>query len=119
MQWSEIRERYPRQWLLVEAVKAHSEEEQRILDDLEIVEFFPDSVTAMRHYQELHRLNPYRELYVLHTNRERLDIGEIHWLRTGGSPHPTKKSGNSSVPGCTAYGSKSVTPAEVSTSSSM
>lgn len=84
MQWSEIRERYPRQWLLVEAIKAHSEEGQRILDDLEIVEFFPDSVAAMRHYQELHRLNPYREFYVLHTDREHLDIGEIRWfgLRT-------------------------------------
>jgi hypothetical protein len=80
MQWQEIREHYPRQWLLVEAVAAHSEERQRILDDIEVVETFPDSIAAMKSYQELHRRNPQRELYVFHTDRERLDIGEIYWL---------------------------------------
>ena len=80
MQWEEIRERYPKQWLLVEAVSAHSEERQRILDDIEVVDTFPDSKVAMKRYQELHRLNPQRELYVFHTDRERLDIGEIYWL---------------------------------------
>lgn len=80
MQWEEIRERYPRQWLLVEAVAAHSEERQRILDDIEVVATFPDSIAAMKSYQELHCRNPQRELYVFHTDRERLDIGEIYWL---------------------------------------
>ena len=80
MQWSEIRERYPRQWLLVEAVEAHSEGGQRILDDIGVVHTFPDSVAAMESYKELHLRNPQREMYVLHTDRERLDIGEIYWL---------------------------------------
>jgi hypothetical protein len=80
MQWSEIRERYPRQWLLVEAMEAHSEEGQRILSDLEVIQSFPDPMAAMGHYQELHWLNPQRELYVLHTDRDCLDIGEIRWL---------------------------------------
>ena len=84
MQWSQIRELYPRQWLLVEAVEAHSEEGQRILDDIDVIQSFSDSVVAMRHYQELHRLDPHREMYVVHTDREYLDIGEIRWfgLRT-------------------------------------
>jgi hypothetical protein len=84
MQWSQIRERYPRQWLLVEAVEAHSEEGQRILDDIDVIQSFSDSVAAMRHYQELHRMDPHREMYVVHTDREHLDIGEIRWfgLRT-------------------------------------
>lgn len=31
---------------------------------------FPISPDAMKAYQELHRENPDRELYVLHTNRK-------------------------------------------------
>lgn len=80
MQWEEIRKLYPRQWLLLEAVAAHSEERQRILDDIEVIETFPDSVAAMKRYQEIHRRDPQRELYVLHTDRVHPDIGEIHWL---------------------------------------
>ena len=80
MQWSEIRESYPRQWLLIEAVEAHSATGQRILDDIAVIQSFPDSVAAMQGYKQLHRRDPHRELYVAHTDRERLDIGEIHWF---------------------------------------
>lgn len=80
MQWSEIRERYPRQWLLIEAVEAHSAEGQRILDDIAVIQSFPDSVSAMEGYKKLHHKDPQRELYVLHTDRERIEIGEIRWL---------------------------------------
>jgi hypothetical protein len=84
MQWSEIRERFPHQWLLVEATEAHSTEGKRILDDMAVLQTFPDSIAAMQSYKDLHRRNPQREMYVLHTDREHLDIGEIFWfgLRT-------------------------------------
>lgn len=80
MQWQEIRRMYPRQWLLVEAVQAHSSAGRRVLDDLEVVGTFQDSGTAMKSYQNLHHRSPQRELYVLHTDREFLDIAEINWL---------------------------------------
>lgn len=80
MQWDDIRQRYPRQWLLVEATAAHSMEGRRILDDLAVVGTFKDGGTAMRRYQELHHERPQRELYVLHTDREELDIAEYNWL---------------------------------------
>jgi len=80
VQWNEIRERFPGQWLLIEAIEAHSADDQRILDDIAIVQTFPDSVTAMARYQELHRRNPMLEMYVVHTDRESLEIGEIRWL---------------------------------------
>jgi hypothetical protein len=80
MQWTEIREHFPHQWLLIEAVEAHSAEDQRILDDIAIIQTFSDSVTAMARYQELHHRNPLLEMYVVHTDRELLEIGEIRWL---------------------------------------
>lgn len=80
MQWPEIRQHYPHRWLLVEAIKAHSEEDKRILDQLAVVGVFPDSVSAMRNYAQLHLEAPDRELYVFHTEREALDITERRWL---------------------------------------
>ena len=80
MQWQEIRERYPHQWLLLEAIDAHSSEGQRILEDLAVLESYPDGMSAMNGYRELHRRDPDRELYVLHTDRETLEVPELHWF---------------------------------------
>jgi len=80
MKWQEIRRHYPKQWLLVEAIKARSEAGKRILEQLTVVDVFPDASTAMKGYTQLHRQAPERELYVLHTDREALDITERRWL---------------------------------------
>ena len=80
MRWKDIRRHYPDQWLLVEAIRAHSEKDKRILDDLAVVEAFEDSDAAMRSYKGLHRESPHRELYVFDTDRENLDIEERRWL---------------------------------------
>src|SRR5690242_15524898 len=80
MQWLEIRRTYQRQWLLVEALSAHSVAGKRIVEDLAVVDLYPDGMAAMIGYKELHRREPGRELYVVHTDRESLDIGELHWF---------------------------------------
>ena len=80
MQWQEVRNHYPHQWLLLEAIDAHSSEGQRIVEDIAVLETYPDGMTAMNGYRELHRREPHRELYVLHTDRETLDITELRWL---------------------------------------
>ena len=80
MEWQEIRTHYPEQWLLVEAIKAHSLDNKRILDQLAVVGAFPDSVSAIKGYSQLHHEAPLRELYVFHSSRETLDITERQWL---------------------------------------
>ena len=80
MQWNEIRRSHPGQWLLVEAIVAQSRAGKRIVEDLAVVGTYPDGVAAMTGYKELHRREPGRELYVVHTDREALDIGELHWF---------------------------------------
>lgn len=80
MRWEEIRIHYPSQWLLVEAVKAHSEVNKRILDEIAVVNVFANSQEAMQNYGQLHHQNPERELYVLHTDRKTLDITERRWI---------------------------------------
>lgn len=85
MQWQEVRTHYPEQWLLLEAIKSHSEAGKRVLEQLAVVNTFPDSTTALQNYVQLHREAPERELYVFHTSREILDITERRWLGIRGT----------------------------------
>lgn len=36
MRWAEIRQQYPNQWLVVEALEAHTEENHRKLDEMTV-----------------------------------------------------------------------------------
>jgi len=85
MQWQEIRRHYPHQWLLVEAIKAHSESGKRILEQLTVVNTFSDPLAAMEFYKQIHQNLPEREFYVLHTDRETLDVSERKWLGIRGT----------------------------------
>ncbi len=85
MKWQEIRTHYPQRWLLIEAIKAHSEASKRVVEQLAVVDTFSDSVIALKRYQQLHHEAPERELYVFHTSREKLDITERKWLGIRGA----------------------------------
>jgi hypothetical protein len=80
VKWPEARNRFPHQWLVVEALDARSEPGRRLLGELAVVDQSPDGESAMRIYMKLHRQAPERELYVLHTDRENLEIAEQSWL---------------------------------------
>lgn len=80
MSWDEIRKSFPSLWLLVEATAAHSENERRILDDIAVIDTYLSGKAAMAAYVELHEEAPRRELYVLSTDCEVLEIEELCWL---------------------------------------
>ena len=80
MQWSQVRKTYPEQWLVIEAIEAHSEKNRRLLDQIAVVEVCPNGTVAMQRYRHLHQQYPQREFYFAHTGREQLDIRERHWL---------------------------------------
>jgi hypothetical protein len=81
MQWSEVKENYPSQWVLIEVIDATSQGNKRIVEELSVVNtFHEDSKEALRKYIELHRANKERELYVVHTSRDVLDIEEKNWI---------------------------------------
>lgn len=84
MNWQQSRLHYPHQWLLIEAVQAHTETDQRIIDNLAVIDAYSDSAAALRDYARLHHAAPDRELYVAHTDRSELDIFE--------RPHPDLKN---------------------------
>ncbi len=80
MQWSEIRSGYPEQWLVIEALAAHTQGAQRLLDEIAVVEMAATGEDAFQRYRKLHQEYPAREFYFVHTSREELDIRERHWL---------------------------------------
>jgi hypothetical protein len=86
MTWMDVRRHHPHRWLLVEALLAHSKAGKRHVDELAVVDAFSDGETALRAYLRLHRDTPTRELYVVHSDREELEITEhsLLGLRTAG-----------------------------------
>lgn len=80
MNWQDIRSTHPNRWLLVEALRAHSEAQRRLLDDLVVLDAYDDSAVALRDYARFHRQRPDRELYVLHTSQREPIIEERRWL---------------------------------------
>ena len=81
MEWLQVRSAYPDQWLIIEALQAHSTaDHHRQLDHIAVVETCPDGSAAMTAYRQLHQRFPTRELYFVHTSREDLDIQERLWV---------------------------------------
>ncbi len=77
MQWSEIRQAYPNEWLIIEALQAHTTStHQRLIDRIAVVERCADGNSAMQSYRRLHQQYPAREFYFVHTSRDELDIRE-------------------------------------------
>jgi len=80
MQWSEVRESYPKQWLVIEALEAHTNpENQRMLENIAVIGSYGDGNEAMCSYRQLHMQFPTREFYYVHTDRLELDIHERRW----------------------------------------
>lgn len=78
MNWQDLREQHPHSWLVVEAIGAYTENNQRIIPELSLIASFgADWQAAWDRYKALHSVNKQREYYVVHTDRDTLDIGVL------------------------------------------
>ena len=80
MKWEEVREKYHDKWILFEAVEAHSEKGKRKVDNISILNIFDDSSEATKNYRKIHKKDPHRELYIAHTQKDKLEIEERKWM---------------------------------------
>ncbi|HWO18221.1 MAG TPA: hypothetical protein VNO30_05575 [Kofleriaceae bacterium] len=80
MRWQDVRAAHPDQWLVIEALEAHSENDHRILDRIAVIDVCPDGRTTMKRYGELRRMHPQREFCFVHTSMVELNIEERLWL---------------------------------------
>lgn len=86
MKWADVKQKYIDEWLIIEAINARSEDSNRIVEELTVVDTFNNNNNAaLRKYVELHKVNPERELYVVHTSRDQLNIKERRWTGVRGA----------------------------------
>jgi hypothetical protein len=69
MQWQEVQERFPNEWVVLEATKAHSNDGHRYIEEVVVINRFNNSIDAMHRYSELHQKQPHREYCFFHTSR--------------------------------------------------
>lgn len=81
--WEEVRQKYPSEWVLIEAIDAFSAKGKRIINQVTVVDVFGNyGNTALRQYARLHKMYPESELYIVHTKRPYLDI-KVRFLDRG------------------------------------
>ncbi len=86
MEWADERKKYKNEWVIIEAINARTQDDNRIIEQLTVVDTFnTDNNGALRKYVELHENHPERELYVVHTSREQLNIKERRWTGVRGA----------------------------------
>ncbi|MEK3883687.1 hypothetical protein [Paenibacillus sp. PL2-23] len=69
MRWNEVQERFPNEWVVLEATMAYSKEGQRFIEEMTVIDSFDDSMKALKKYSELHQNEPHREYCFFHTSR--------------------------------------------------
>ena len=80
MLWTDVKNAYPSQWVVIEAIDAKTEGDRRVVGQVTVVDSFNnDSNNAMLKYVELHKIHKEREYYVVHTDRPELDITVLKW----------------------------------------
>ncbi|SDI48139.1 hypothetical protein [Natribacillus halophilus] len=72
MRWQEVKKRFPNEWVVLEVIKAHSENGYRYIEDVVIIDRFENSLEAMERYEELRKDQPQREYCFFHTSRQNL-----------------------------------------------
>jgi hypothetical protein len=80
VKWEKVREQYPEQWVLVEAISAYSENSIRYLEEIAVISSFPDSTLAWKEYKKLHLSDRSRELYISHTDHQSIEIKEQKFM---------------------------------------
>ena len=79
MTWDQVRIMFPEQWLVVEAHSALSAGGRRVVGDLAVLGAFRDSAEAQKKQLSLHRAEPAREILLVCSEWETLEIQETRW----------------------------------------
>lgn len=80
MKWEQVREQYPEQWVLVEAISAYSDNSIRHLEEVAVISSFSDSTLAWKEYKKLHLADRTREYYIFHTDHEIIEVKEQKFI---------------------------------------
>ncbi|WP_282937562.1 hypothetical protein [Paenibacillus sp. RC67] len=79
MKWSDICNHYPNRFVLVEAIKAVSNNRLRTIEEMTVVEEFDNPNQAWEGYKIHHKESPEREFYVFHTSNPSIEVIEEYF----------------------------------------
>ncbi|WP_163853513.1 hypothetical protein [Paenibacillus elgii] len=79
MKWSEVCNHYPSRFVLVEALKAVSNNRVRTIEEMTVVEEYDNPMQAWEGYKHYHKENPEREFYVFHTSKQEIEVIEEYF----------------------------------------
>lgn len=80
MTWESVRKLYKEKWVLIEAIKAHSNNGKRIVEDMDLVGVYDKGNEALKDYTNRHKEDKSKEFYVYSTINEKLEIEERAWI---------------------------------------
>ncbi|MDC3424753.1 hypothetical protein NC797_09550 [Aquibacillus sp. 3ASR75-11] len=72
MRWQEVQKRFPNEWVVLEVIKAHSDDGHRYIEEVVVVDRFENSLEAMDRYEKIRKDQLLREYCFFHTSRENL-----------------------------------------------
>lgn len=80
MKWIEVRELFPNRCVLVESLQAKTIKNERIINEMSVIDDFDNGNSAWKVYKELHNQDRMRELYIFHTNNKEVKVIEQQYL---------------------------------------
>jgi hypothetical protein len=70
MKWIEVRQHFPNRCVLVEALKAETINQKRIIEEMAVISDYETGNDAWKAYKLIHADDHSRELYIFHTKNE-------------------------------------------------
>lgn len=80
MKWFEVRKLFPVRCILVEALKSGTRGNERIIEEMSVIDDFENGNAAWKVYKKLHAENQNRELYIFHTTNEEIKVIEQPYI---------------------------------------
>jgi hypothetical protein len=80
MKWQDVREKFPNEWVLMEALDSHSEDGYWIVEEMSVVDNFGDDGNGTWKAQnELLKKYPQRQFFFYHTGNEEIVIEQLNF----------------------------------------
>ena len=80
MKWDEARNIYSNRWLLFEAIESYSDDGKRIVEEFSVINVYNEGKEALKEYEDKHKKDKSREMYVYNTKNSELLIEERNWI---------------------------------------
>ncbi|WP_163970911.1 hypothetical protein [Oceanobacillus halotolerans] len=80
MKWPEVHQHFPDRCVLVEALQSKTVDNERVIQEMSVIDDFENGNAAWKVYKKLHAENQNRELYIFHTNNEEIKVIEQPYI---------------------------------------